>query len=139
MSISSQTTNPHSLADQIRSLDDQLSKRALALDPAGYFIIYVDRDQQRICVKFFSTLINEQGLATDPDTGEVIPARGKLQRAAAQEFSGRSAKELCIALFEHLPAEEQALITQFSHAAYLGRELQRAEQALISGTEYVQD
>lgn len=139
MSISPQTTNPQSLAAQIRSLDDHLSKRALALDPAGYFIIYVDRDQHRICLKYFPTLINEQGLATDPETGEVIPARGKTQRSATQEFSGRSAKELCVTLFEHSPTGEQALITQFSHAAYLGRELQRAEQALIEGTEYIQD
>ncbi len=138
MSISSQTSNPQVLAAQIRDVDDQLSKRSLALDPAGYFIVYVDRDQQLLCVKYFRTRINEQGLATDPDTGKVIPAKGKTQQSAAQIFTGRTAKELCITLFEHLESEE-ALVTQLSHAAYLGRELQRAEQALIEGKDYIQD
>lgn len=138
MSISSQTSNPPGLAAQIQSIDEQLSKRPLALDPAGYFIIYVDRDQQLICVKYFRTQINEQGLATDPDTGKVIPARGKTQQSAEQICTGRTAKALCVTLFESSGSEE-ALVTQLSHAAYLGRELQRAEQALIEGKDYVQD
>lgn len=137
MLSSSQTTDSRFLTNQIRAIDETLSKRPLALDPAGYFIVYVDREQQLICAKFYSTLINEQGLATDPDTGEVIPARGKTTRVAEQLFTGRSAKELCVTLFETLASK--SLITQLSHAAYLGRELQRAELALIEGIDYVQD
>jgi dihydropteroate synthase-like protein len=35
--------------------------------------------------------------------------------------------------------EEMNLITRFDHAAYLGRELAKAEIALITGKEYIQD
>jgi hypothetical protein len=30
-----------SLREQVRRIDDQLSRRPLELDPAGYFVIYV--------------------------------------------------------------------------------------------------
>lgn len=137
MSSSPQATDATSLAQQIQQIDDQLSKRSLALDPTGYFIIYVDRDRQVICAKFFRSFVNEQGLATDPDTGQVLPAKGKIDRAPEQVYTGRTAKELCVTLFEELGSEP--LITQLSHAAYLGRELQRAEYALIQGSDYIQD
>lgn len=125
------------LGDGTQSLyiDDQLSKRDLDLDPAGYFIIFVDCEQQLICAKFFTTVINDQGLATDPATGQVIPARGKVNRTSEQMFTGRTAKELCVGLFETgIP-----VVSQLSHAAYLGREFQKAELALVTGAEYVQD
>jgi dihydropteroate synthase len=130
------TPSPSALAEKIQLLDDQLSKRELALDPIGYFIIYLDREQHLICAKFFSTVINEEGLATDPVTGEVIPARGKVKRDPELLICGRSAKEVCVKLFEE---QNPSLVSQLSHAAYLGRELQRAEWALIHGSEYVQD
>ncbi len=124
------------LIDQIRSIDEQLSRRPLDLDPAGYFIIYLDRERQLICAKHFSTVINEQGLATDPNTGAVIPARGPVQRSPERVYVGRTAKELCVQLFE---GEAEAVVSQLSHAAYLGREFQKAEAALIEGSEYIQD
>ncbi len=126
---------PDSLATQIQSIDDQLSKRSLALDPSGYFIIYVDRIQNLICAKHYSNTINEQGLATDPETGKPIPAKGKVDRQAVQLFTGRTAKELCVEIFEknHCP------VTLYDHAAYLGREAQRAEWALLHQQEYIQD
>ncbi|MCF2971762.1 DUF4346 domain-containing protein [Synechococcus sp. Nb3U1] len=124
------------LSDQIRSIDEHLSRRPLNLDPAGYFIIYLDRERHLICAKHFSTVINEQGLATDPQTGAVIPARGSVNRAPERVFVGRTAKELCVQLFEK---ETEVVVSQLSHAAYLGREFQRAEAALIDGSEYIQD
>ncbi|MCJ2544399.1 DUF4346 domain-containing protein [Thermostichus vulcanus] len=124
------------LVDQIRSIDEQLSRRPLDLDPAGYFIIYLDRERHLICAKHFSTVINEQGLATDPKTGAVIPARGPVNRSPERVFVGRTAKELCVQLFEQ---EGETVVSQLSHAAYLGREFQRAEAALINGNEYIQD
>lgn len=129
------------LQAQITAIDDQLSKRDLELDPAGYFIIYLDVEHHLICAKYFSTIINEQGLATDPATGEVIPARGKVNRTAEQVFTGRTAKELCVKLFEKLGEgdPQHAVVSQFSHAAYLGREFQKAEAALMAGIPYVQD
>jgi hypothetical protein len=38
-----------------------------------------------------------------------------------------------------LPAVEQGLLTQLDHAAYLGRELAKAEIALKTGSHYEQD
>ncbi len=124
------------LAQTIKKLDDQLSKRHIDLDPGGYFIIYIDRENSLICTKYFTNIINEKGLAVDPETGEVIAARGKNNRTAETLFTGRSAKELCVKVIEQNP---DCSITMLDHAAYLGREFMRAEIALIQGTEYIQD
>ena len=124
------------LSSMCQAIDDELSKRSLDLDPAGYFVIYLDREQSLICAKHYSNTINEQGLATDPETGEVIPAKGKVARMAEALYTGRTAKELCVKLLE----QTQPLpVSMFDHAAYLGREFMRAEQALVTGAEYVQD
>ncbi|MDJ1177204.1 DUF4346 domain-containing protein [Roseofilum capinflatum] len=124
------------IAQEITAIDDQLSKRDIALDPGGYYIIYLDREARLICAKHFTNIINDRGLAADPETGEVIPAKGKVERTASQVYTARTAKELCVKLFESDPP---CAVTMFDHAAYLGRELMRAEFALIQGTEYVQD
>ncbi|MFN7859998.1 MAG: DUF4346 domain-containing protein, partial [Pseudanabaena sp.] len=42
------------LPKKIQQIDDELSKRSLALDPSGYFIIYIDRQQNLICAKHYS-------------------------------------------------------------------------------------
>ena len=130
------TIAPHHISQEIQTIDDELSKRSLALDPAGYFIIYVEREQKLICAKHYSNTINEQGLAVDPDTGKPIPAKGKVNRQAVQLFTGRTAKELCIQIFEQT---QPCPVTLFDHAAYLGREAQRAELALVQQQEYIQD
>ena len=126
------------LAVDIKKIDDKLSKRPIKLDPGGYFIIYLDRQAQLIYAKHYTNIINERGLAVDPDTGEVIAARGKkvTQRTAETIFSGRTAKELCVRVIEE---PNPSLITMFDHAAYLGREFTRAEYALVTGEEYIQD
>ena len=124
------------LADTIKSIDDGLSKRSIVLDPGGYFIIYLDTEKELICAKHFSNTINEKGLAVDPETGEVIPAKGKVNRQSEQLFTGRTAKELCVKILEQT---EPCPITMLDHAAYLGREFIRAEYALVQGEEYVQD
>ncbi|NJO93238.1 MAG: DUF4346 domain-containing protein [Hydrococcus sp. RM1_1_31] len=124
------------LANKITSIDNELSKRHIDLDPGGYFIIYLDRDAGLICAKHYTNIINEKGLAVDPDTGKVIPAKGKVERTAQTLYSARTAKELCVKIVEQT---KPCPITMLDHAAYLGRELVRAEYALINGTEYVQD
>jgi len=126
----------HLTAEERAALDDKLSKRFIDLDPAGYFIIYVDREADLICAKHYTNVINEKGLACDPTTGEPLPTRGKVERIPSMIFTGRTAKELCIKIFEET---KPCLIGYLDHAAYLGRELVRAEMALTSGQEYVQD
>ncbi|HEY9795337.1 MAG TPA: DUF4346 domain-containing protein [Leptolyngbyaceae cyanobacterium] len=123
-------------ADALSAIDDKLSKRHIDLDPSGYFIIYLDREAGLICAKHFTNVIDDRGLAVDPETGKVIPAKGKVERTQSTLFTGRTAKELCVAIFEQT---QPCPVTLLDHAAYLGRELVRAENALIGGQEYVQD
>jgi dihydropteroate synthase len=118
-----------------KSIDDVLSQRHINLDPGGYFIIYIDVAAQFICAKHFGNTIDARGLATDPATGKVIPAKGKVNRQSETVFTGRTAKELCVALFE----QGSCPVTMLDHAAYLGREFQRAEACLVSNIEYIQD
>jgi dihydropteroate synthase len=122
--------------NDLKAIDDKLSKRYIDLDPGGYYIIYLDREQGLICAKHFTNVINEQGLAVDPETGKVIPAKGKVNRTAETLFTARTAKELCVKIFEE---DRSCPITMLDHAAYLGREFMRAESALVSGEEYIQD
>ena len=124
---------------ELQELDDQLSKRAISLDPGGYFIIYVDYEAKLIYAKHYSNVINERGLAVNPDTGEVIACGGgskKVERVAETIFFARTAKELCVKVVEE---PSPSLITMFDHAAYLGREFTKAEYALINNQEYIQD
>ena len=117
-------------------LDAQLSQRTIQLDPNGYVLIKLDREKGELIVEWFSNGINEQGLATNPETGEVLACKGSAPREPIKIFKGRSAKELGIALTE---TNEQPFISKLDHALYLGRELQRAEVCLENGNDYVQD
>ena len=121
---------------QRRELDETLSQRFIALDPAGYFLIKLDRAAGELIAEHYGNGIDERGLATDPDTGEVISCRGAGPRNPLAIYRGRSAKELGIALTEGTGPHP---VSCLDHALYLGRELQRAEAALESGADYVQD
>ncbi len=128
--------NMNQTIDALREIDNKLSQRHIDLDPSGYFIIYLDREAGLICAKHFTNVIDDRGLAIDPETGKVIPAKGKVERTHSTLFTGRTAKELCVAIFEQT---QPCPVTMLDHAAYLGREFVQAENALISGQEYVQD
>jgi dihydropteroate synthase len=124
------------MLEDLASIDDKLSNRHIDLDPGGYFIVYLDRVAGLICAKHFTNAIDDRGLAVDPETGKPIPARGKVERTYTTVFSGRTAKELCVQIFEQT---QPSPVTRLDHAAYLGREFVRAEMALVTGHEYVQD
>lgn len=124
------------LTDNLIAIDKELSNRQIDLDPHGYFIIYVDRETGLICAKHYTNVIDDRGLAVDPETGKVIPAKGKVARTNTTLFTGRTAKELCVKLFEET---HPCPVGMLDHAAYLGREFIRAEIALQSSAEYVQD
>lgn len=130
----------------LSSVDDELSKRDLALDPLGYFIIKVDpsADPPVIQADFYSNTINEQGLACDDD-GEVIGCSkngkgGKKVLLPRRIFRGRTAKEISVEILESqgvgVPCD---YCSHLEHANYLGRELQKAEFCLATGKDYVQD
>jgi tetrahydromethanopterin S-methyltransferase subunit A len=82
----------------------------LVSDPAGYFVIYVDRDREMLSLEHY---LNDGVLDT--------------------VIEGGSAAEL------YTPAIDRGLISRLDHAAYLGRELARAEESLHSGKPFVQD
>ena len=79
-------------------------------DPAGYFVIFVDRSRGLLNVEHYQT----NGVLTTI-------------------VEGRSAAEV------YMTAIERELLSRLDHAAYLGRELARAEHALLCNEPYVQD
>ena len=118
------------------SLDERLSQRFIQLDPAGYFLIKVDARAGELVAEHYGNGIDERGLATDPDTGEVLACRGSLPRSPLAIYRGRTAKELGMLLSE---GPEHHPLSRLDHALYLGRELQKAEICLALGLTYVQD
>ena len=124
------------MAEGTSSLDDQLSQRFIALDPAGYFLIKVDPQTRELVAEHYSNDVDERGRATAPETGEVLACRGGSPRLPRTSFRGRTAKELGIALTE---ADTPLPVSRLDHALYLGRELQKAEACLKAGVAYTQD
>lgn len=127
---------PNQISLTLAAIDDKLSQRFIDLDPNGYFVIYLDREEQLICAKHYTNMIDDRGLATDPETGKPIPAKGQVNRSYDVLFTARTAKELCMKILEE---PKPSLVTMVDHAAYLGREFVRAEIALVSGVDYIQD
>jgi len=84
--------------------------RRLVPDPAGYFVIYADRSRNLLSLEHYR---NDGVLDT--------------------VIEGQTAAEL------YSPAIDRGLISRLDHAAYLGRELARAEASLETGETYVQD
>ena len=123
-------------AEQRHQIDERLSQRFIALDPAGYFLIKLDRQAGELIAEHYGNGIDARGLATDPDTGEVISCRAADPRAPLAVYRGRSAKELGMALTE---GDGPFPLSRLDHALYLGRELQKAERCLEDGTDYIQD
>jgi len=82
----------------------------LTLDPAGYFVVYPDRRANQLVLEHYTN-------------------QGVLDRM----FAAQSPAALYATVIN------EKLISRLDHAAYLGRELARAEQALKTGENYVQD
>lgn len=132
----STAAGPDAIAAAAAALDQRLSNRFIALDPAGYFLIRVDHQAAELVAEHYSNGIDERGLATDPETGEVLACRNAGPRTPVAIYRGRTAKEVGIRLSE---GEGPHPISALDHALYLGRELQRAEACLLAGQPYVQD
>ena len=125
--------------DFIRSinlLDDKLSKRQIELDPKGYFLIKVEPLTNELIIEHYLNNIDTQGRAIDPESGELIGCKTKSSKQPSNIYRGKSAKEVGIQISEgHGPFP----ISRLDHAIYIGRELQRAEQCLRNGQQYIQD
>lgn len=80
------------------------------LDPSGYFVIYLDRSRGLLVMEHFEN-------------------KGKMTKI----IEGNDATSV------YSTAIEMNLVSKLDHAAYLGRELTRAELCLKQGGEYIQD
>ncbi len=124
------------LINSIKLLDAKLSKRQIELDPKGYFLIKIEPKTNELILEHYLNDIDQKGRAIDPETGEPIGCKTKSRNQPNNIYRGKSAKQLGIQISEgHGPFP----ISHLDHAIYIGRELQRAEQCLITGKQYIQD
>tara|TARA_Y100001968_G_C18856282_1_gene480450 strand:- start:50 stop:454 length:405 start_codon:yes stop_codon:yes gene_type:complete len=125
------------LEDNIKACDEKLSRRFIALDPNGYFLIKIDPKKKELIVEHYSNSIDKQGIAVDPATGKPIQCKDtSYSRDPIKRYKAKTAKDLGIKLSE---GEGVLPISRIDHAMYLGRELQKAEYCLIKGINYIQD
>ena len=124
------------LIHSIKLLDDNLSTRQIELDPNGYFLIKIETVTNELIVEHYLNNIDQKGRAVDPESGKPIGCKTKNRNQPSNIYRGKSAKQLGIQISEgHGPFP----ISHLDHAIYIGRELQRAEQCLINGKQYIQD
>ena len=124
------------LINSIKLLDAKLSKRQIELDPKGYFLIKIEPKTNELILEHYLNDIDQKGRAIDPKSGEPIGCKTKSRNQPNNIYRGKSAKQLGIQISEgHGPFP----ISHLDHAIYIGRELQRAEQCLINGKQYIQD
>ena len=86
------------------------TREPLQYDPKGYFVVTLEREQEEISIRHY------------------LP-----NHAPAHEMRGRSAGPMLLGLVR------EGLVTQLSHAGYLGEELAKAEAALRFDLRYDQD
>ena len=124
------------LINSIKLLDAKLSKRQIKLDPKGYFLIKIEPKTNELILEHYLNDIDQKGRAIDPKSGEPIGCKTKSKNQPNNIYRAKSAKQLGIQISEgHGPFP----ISHLDHAIYIGRELQRAEQCLITGKQYIQD
>lgn len=97
------------IAESAPAIRGYLPER-MTSDPNGYFVIYLDRSRHILSLEHYRN-------------------SGALNAI----IEGRSAPEM------YTPIVDRGLVSRLDHAAYLGRELARAERALVDGSQYVQD
>ena len=124
------------LINSIKLLDDKLSKRRIDLDPKGYFLIRIQPQTNELILERYLNNIDQKGRATDPESGEPIGCKTKSIHQPSNIYRGKSAKQVGIQISE---GQGPFPISRLDHAIYIGRELQRAEQCMITGEEYIQD
>ena len=124
------------LIELIQLLDDKLSKRQIELDPKGYFLIKIEHLTNELILEHYLNNIDKQGRAVDPESGKLIGCKTKRLNQPSNIYRGKSAKEVGIQISE---GNGQYPISRLDHAIYIGRELQRAEECLRTGKQYIQD
>lgn len=94
---------------EIDKIEARLPKR-LILDPSGFFIIYPKKEEHRIYLEHYRA---------DGTLNEVIYGEDTISIAST--------------------AIERNLVSRLDHAAYLGRELEKAYSSMCYGFQYIQD
>ena len=103
-------TYPYPFKDTALERIHVTEAKRLVLDKAGYFVIYPDARNQRLVVEHYTNHGVLNCILEGVSTGAL-----------------------------YAEAIERQLLTRLDHAAYLGRELARAEMSLLDGTPFVQD
>src|SRR5437867_1663906 len=96
--------------EQFVSIRPGGQREPLVYDPKGYFVISLDREREEIVLRHYLT-----------------------DHTPAHEMRGRGATSMLLGLLR------EGLVTQLSHAGYLGEELAKAQTALQFGLRYDQD
>ena len=99
--------------DETETIIASVQENGIKLDSNGWFVINLDREKKRIIAEHYIGYGNE----------------AKLQR----RIVGKTPEEIAATI------TRLGLVSDLYHAAYLGKELQKAEIALKTGKEYEQD
>ena len=127
---------PNSLElNERQVLDRFLSSRGLTMDSKGYFMMKLDHDKGVIRATYHSCIVNDNGEVCDLN-GNKLKCSGKSPDPMST-FEGRTAKELTVKIFERWEHAQE--LVSVGHAAYVGREAQKAEHCLFAGVFYQQD
>ena len=105
-----QGANPTRSQEQFVPIRPGGQREPLLYDPKGYFVITIEPEQKEILLRHYL-----------PD------------HTPAHEMRGRGATSMLLGLLR------DGLVTQLSHAGYLGEELAKAQTALQFGLRYDQD
>ena len=73
------------------------------------------------------------------DTHDIGVAVCDYQHTILKEFRGRRAQDIYTAIFKFSEQHDKNWFKVLDHAAYLGKELKKAEICLALGVEYVQE
>src|SRR5437879_6701662 len=103
-------TSTSAAGERFTSIRPGGQREPLIYDPKGYFVVSIEPDQQDIILRHYL-----------PD------------HTPAHEMHGRGATSMLLGLLR------DGLVTQLSHAGYLGEELAKAQTALQFGLRYDQD
>lgn len=96
---------------------EKTHEKDIVLDPNGFFVIELNRNENKIRVEYYSNVYKRQRIVS-----------GNLKMV----FQGEKADSLCDTIVKNIPN----LVP--GHYMYLGREIQRAQGALEKNEKYVQ-
>jgi len=93
------------------------AEKDVNLDSAGFFIIELDKTENQIRVEYYTNVYKKERIIS-----------GSIEKV----FTGKKADAICDTIAKNVPD----LLPE--HYMYLGRELQRAEEALEKNKKYIQ-